>query len=86
MDTPTVGRIVRYVLPDTSSFPRGHRPAIITGVVGNNVCNLTVFYDQKHDVEDLVLDDHGMVGRAWSCPYNEGKSMAPGTWHWPERV
>ncbi len=85
MRTPTIGRIVRYVLPANSGFPGDERPAMVTGVFGDQgFCNLTVFYNQKKDVAGLDLDDHAMQGRAWSCAYDEDKSR--GTWHWPERV
>ena len=84
MDTPTVGRIVRYVLPPGGEFAGQDRAAIVTGVFNDYLCNLTVFYDQPNDVVGEQRDDTQMVGRAWSCQFNEEK--APGTWHWPERV
>ena len=83
MDTPTVGRIVRYVLPEGTGNAGCERPAIITGIDGDAV-NLSVFYDKFEDGAGESLNDQQMVGRAWSCQFDEAKS--PGTWHWPERA
>ena len=86
MRTPTIGRIVRYVLPSDSGHPGQERPAMVTGIFADeNVCNLTVFCDQADDLKDCGnAAGTCLVGRAWSCHADESKS--PGTWHWPEIV
>ena len=83
MDTPSLGRIVRYVLPAGPNAGQ-ERAAIITKVYGEGVCNLTVFYDQEDDAAGDDAANDGLVGRVWSPAHDDFKS--PGTWHWPERV
>lgn len=74
MQVPSVGRIVHYVAYGTpgGEYAEGaHRAAIITELGVNGQCALA------------ILNPTGMF-------FNEcvphGEHLAPGTWHWPERV
>lgn len=68
--TPTIGRIVHYVVENGS-----HRPAVIVAVHGHLTVDLHVFVDPTNDglipFQRFVLSD-------------EQKNKK--TWHWPERV
>lgn len=84
---PSVGRIVHYVLPESSRRSGEIRPAIITrvwskieDVASPGMSNLSVFQDQSDDFGDSVFNAR-MQG---SVLYDE--SGKPGTWHWPPRV
>lgn len=82
--TPSVGRIVHYVLPMGAAGGRntGHiRPLIITQVWDNGMVNGKVILDGQND---LGHEDH-----AYSTFYSEpqeGSVLQPNTWHWPPRV
>jgi hypothetical protein len=78
--TPSVGRIVHYVLPE-GRLKGQVRAAMITGVFGTR-CNLSVFLDQSDDVRGA--ERFTPLARAWSADYDE--QAQPGTWHWPPRV
>ncbi|MDB5094462.1 MAG: hypothetical protein JWO85_2563 [Candidatus Eremiobacteraeota bacterium] len=77
--TPTVGRIVHFVLPDGQV-----RPAIIVRVWSPEMVNLRVFLDGTNDAPD-----GGYLQREWatSVHYREYAvgNYAPGTWFWPPR-
>jgi hypothetical protein len=75
MQNPSVGRIVRYVLPYKElSESKGIRAAIITRVFNRGV-NLQLFLDGPDDAEYAPFV--AMVQHS-----HEHKS---GTWHWPPR-
>ncbi len=78
--TLSLGRIVRYVMPDDSASAGGHRAAVVTRVlnaidapVHPGMCNLSLFLDGMADFQErtwrgsVIYDPHGR----------------PGTWHWP---
>jgi hypothetical protein len=76
--TPTIGRIVHYVMTDEAAGKI--RPAIVVAVVDATTLNLQVFSDGENDggnhrgnVRHRTLVAHDAAG-------------APGTWHWPEHV
>ena len=86
--TPSIGRIVHYVLNHGKSEGQ-HRPAIIietcehlfgAGVYSREECQLMVFVDGSNDGTPW----HGLPIWATSVPHDEDGT--PGTWHWPERV
>lgn len=68
--TPTVGRIVNYVLPNGAI-----RPAIVVRVWDDGRLQLQQFTDQTNDGEPL--------GIVWRTSVVEG--CEPGQWHWPVR-
>ena len=75
--TPTVGRIVHFVLHD-GPHQGFHRPGIVVGHNGMTV-NLQVFSDGNSKLGDMLPNCQ------WrhSVPYDpEGKQS--GSWHWPE--
>lgn len=76
--TPSVGRIVHYVLPDGRN--RGtHRPALIVAVWSETIVNLQVFTDGPNDGNDYV------TGQVWRTSVRFAEEGDFGTWHWPER-
>lgn len=82
MQNPSVGRIVRYVLPPQSRRAGEVRPAVIVrplcaiyDPVNPGMSNLRVLTDGPNDA-----GDPDWVG---SVPYSD--EPMPGTWHWPER-
>ena len=79
--TPSVGRIVHYVLPEGPSIGE-HKAAIIVHVPGGPGANLSLF----------VFPDAGNDGPNWKTPvwvtdvvYDETGGTAH-SWHWPEYV
>lgn len=78
MSTPTIGRIVHYVLPSGPS--KGQiRPAIITSVApGLETIGLHVFVDGANDGEDASLHN--------SSATRLGDEKTHGTWFWPQRA
>lgn len=81
--TPSIGRIVHYVLPSTSRRAGEVRPAIIVRALrpmidptDPGMCNLHVVLDGPNDA--------GTSEWAGSVLYSAGRE--PDTWHWPERV
>lgn len=83
---PSVGRIVHFVLPDSSRYPGEHRPAIIVKIWpeynGIQHVQLQVFTDGSNDGE-LFKD-----GLFWatSVTYADPSENKPYSWHWPEFV
>jgi hypothetical protein len=72
---PTIGRIVHYVVDRDLGE---HRPAIVTHVWDDTLCNLQVFTDGQNDQSEL--------GMFWqSSVENDEDYKETGTWHWPER-
>lgn len=89
--TPTIGRIVHYVL---QQGPRSgeHRPAIIVAVHSETTVNLQVFTDSN---EVGRFNDAPAIWSAESAPtplrwvtsaVQDEDTHAPNTWHWPERA
>lgn len=84
---PSIGRIVHYVLPETSPHKGQHRPAIITQNFGGDACNLAVQKGQPNDFSGGGCTGHvesqavALVTSALLDPHG-----AFGTWHWPEPV
>lgn len=78
--TPTIGRVVYFVLPSGAI-----RPAVITNVFPNSV-NLSVQLDGPNDgVLDTVGAGNTDGNTRWAGSVvldQDGK--APGTWHWME--
>lgn len=72
---PTVGRIVLYALPKESPRAGEVRPAIVTRVVDEERCNLSVFLDGPNDP----------AGNGWAGTVARDDSGKPGTWRWPPR-
>jgi hypothetical protein len=86
---PSPGRIVHYVLPDSSPRKGSHRAAVVTSDWDGANINLNVQLDQSDDwapacANDSLQKTGDFTARAWSAGYDE--SGKPGTWHWPERV
>ncbi len=84
---PSIGRIVHFVLPDSSRYAGEHRPAIIVKVWDTNpkpdsMVQLQVFTDGLNDGE---LYKNGLYW-ATSVHYADPSEKEPATWHWPERV
>lgn len=84
--SPTVGRIVHYVLPEGKSQGE-HRPAIVVHVwshsheYGGSV-QLQVFTDSG---EDRAYND-GLPQVMWATSVKFDPTAGDlGTWHWPER-
>ncbi len=78
--TPTVGRIVHFVLTDGQV-----RPAIVVRVWSPEMVNLRVFLDGTNDRD--VAGACNADGWATSVHYHEYAvgNYAPGTWFWPPR-
>ena len=75
MITPSIGRIVHFVLPKGE-----HVPALIVGIASKTLSedalvNLQVFHDRKKDPVEHVAKVKQAVA-----------NKKPGTWHEPERV
>jgi hypothetical protein len=92
--TPTVGRIVHYVL-DSGRSAGDHRPAIIVRVWGEDqvaagtlpesalgTVQLQVFTDSS---EDGKFNDE-LPQVMWKTSVMHDESGQRGSWHWPERV
>jgi len=78
--TPSIGRIVHFVLPDGPSKD-DHRPAIIVRVWGSSV-QLQVFTDGENDGAKYANN----IYWATSVPYADPSENKPYSYHWPERV
>jgi hypothetical protein len=76
---PTLGRIVHFVLPDSSQNAGAHRAAIVTNPEPDTYPNLFVFID---DLMDPPVADNRSARSVEFDP----TGTKPGTWHWPERV
>jgi hypothetical protein len=74
--SPTIGRIVRYVLPHGHNRAGQVVPAIITRVWDEQLVQLTPFVD-------VANDQPIEAGACSSVPYDE--AAKPRTWHWPSR-
>jgi hypothetical protein len=72
---PTIGRTVHYVM-NTGNNIGAHRAAIITNVVGEGLCALTVFPDSARDGVGHVICTLGTL---------HSEDHKEGTWHWPEQ-
>lgn len=79
--TPTIGRIVHYVLANGE-----HRPGIIvrTWPTDDEKVNLQLFVDGSNDcaAEPQANYSTGVIWKT-SAPHDEEKK--PNSWHWPER-
>ena len=75
--TPTVGRIVHYVLHD-GPHQGFHRPALVVAHSGMTV-NVQVFTDGNKTHGDLMPNVFWRYNVAFDP---DGKQV--GTWHWPE--
>lgn len=75
---PSIGRIVRYVMPDGTV-----RPAIITHVeyASEGVVDLYVFRDGRFDPSA-----HEFLAVPINVRFFDAAVMQPRTWHWPPRV
>jgi len=69
----TVGRIVRYLMPDG----RGVRAAIVTRVWNPTLVNLFVFLDASDDYAELSKDATSLFASS------VGFGTALGQWSWP---
>ena len=84
---PSVGRVVHFVLPDSSRYPGEHRPAIIVKVWDkdpkpDSMVQLQVFTDGSNDGD---LYKSGLFW-ATSVHYADPSKNEGYTWHWPEYV
>jgi len=77
---PSVGRIVRYVLPDGHRWVGEVRPAIITRAMNKidaeihpGMSNLSLVLDGTND----------QFERNWAGSVMYDPAGAKGTWHWP---
>jgi len=101
MEGLTVGRIVHYVLESGRSKGE-HRPAIVVRDWSNpelpgsdGMVQLQVFTDGGNDgLETSFPVNNGLAGSytrqtdlmIWRTSVHYDIHLAPGTWHWPERV
>lgn len=95
--SPTIGRIVHYVLEDQPSAGE-ERAAMIVRIWGppetNPAVNLLVFADGANDYVGATRtgeqEDHqhylGGSVLIWKTSRMRSDEKAPGTWHWPERT
>lgn len=86
--TPSIGRIVHYVLDDGTI-----QPAIIVAVWSpeNGCSNLQVFLDgtnvqQREDKRTGVTPEEAQRGFAWRTSRARSDEPKPGYWHWPPYV
>lgn len=95
--TPTLGRIVHFVLGDGTV-----RPAIVTHVWSDTCINAHVFLDGTNDTDNPHrMEACAADGWATSVSFNVGTLVEkyrsgenaisvmeypPRTWHWPPRV
>ena len=84
---PSVGRIVHFIMPESSRYPGEHRPAIIVKVWDtdpkpDSMVQLQVFTDGSNDGEFFKS------GLFWatSVTYADPSENKPYSWHWPEFV
>ena len=78
--TPSLGRMVHYVLPDGPNAGE-HRPAVIVRVWGSDAVNLQVFMDGGNDGAPYLA-----AGLLWATSVKRSDTPTPRTWHWPEYV
>lgn len=88
--------MVHYVLADYDAVHEHvkgeHRPAIVVKNNGGSV-NLQVFLDGSNDaIQHILHPDYPDAKKEiprfilWATSrMNDDETMAPGTWHWPER-
>ena len=84
---PSVGRIVHFVMPDSSRYPGEHRPAVIVKVWDadpkpDSMVQLQVVTDGSNDGD---LYKSGLFW-ATSVHYADPLENTGYTWHWPEFV
>lgn len=82
--TPSIGRIVHFVLPNGQ-----HRPAIIVRVFEEpptpaSVANLQVFLDGSNDAPAREPGASDLLWR--TSVHQDAETMKPGTWHTPELI
>lgn len=75
--TPSIGRVVHFVVPDGPCAGQ-HRPAFIVQIWSGGYLNLQVFFDGSND---------GPIhGQPWQTSVEYSEEPKPRTWHWPEYV
>lgn len=80
--TPTVGRLVHYVLGHEAGNRAGElRPALVVAVRAGGLPNLQVFTDGGNDLEWT-----GSVPCVWRGSVPHGGPGQLGTWFWPPRA
>jgi hypothetical protein len=79
--TPTVGRTVLYVLPESAVRAGEIRPAVVVRVNPDTV-NLHVHTDGPNDCPANGGCFPSWVGSASYHQPAEGEALIPGTWHW----
>lgn len=89
--------MVHYVLADYDAVHEHvkgeHRAAIVVGVNSGGSVNLQVFLDGSNDaIQHILHPDYPDAKKEiprfilWATSrMNDDDTMAPGTWHWPER-
>ena len=87
IQVPSIGRVVHFVLPDSSRYAGEHRPAVIVKVWDadpkpNSMVQLQVFTDGSNDGE---LYKSGLFW-ATSVHYADPSENKGYSWHWPEYV
>ena len=87
MESPTIGRILHFVLPNGD-----HRPCIIARVWPGEFAagkedgyNIQVFTDGSNDASVNALGDAARAGIVWRTSVRLDETCVPGTIHWPER-
>jgi len=87
MQTPSIGRIVRYVLADGPQKGES-RAAMIVRVWSDTCVNLLVFLDGYNDISQMALQlgakSEPTEMRVTSCSYDADRK--PGCWFWTEFV
>lgn len=73
--TPTIGRIVHYVLTKGPSEGQPRAAIITFAEAGSDKISLTAFPAADRD-------GMGATFSAFNVPFSENRE--PGTWHWPE--
>lgn len=76
--TPSIGRMVHYVLPMSHNNKGEIRPAVIVRVWSDTCVSLYVFLDKTND---FVLND-----QETSSVTLDPEGKQPRSWNWPPRV
>lgn len=83
-DTPTIGRIVHFVL-DEGRNAGEHRPAMVVNIDGGRA-DLVVFVNGKEDFPSFVSASPGIASVIWKQGVLRSEGGMLGMWHWPERA
>ncbi len=87
--SPSIGRIVHYVIPDGYRNAGETRPAILVRIWNDmdhptnpGMSNILVFTDGSND----SAAGHALAVPEWTGSVSFSAERTPGTWHWPPFV